>query len=259
MGKTRRFLADVFFRVIQLVLLPLGVVGYVIFMVKLTAFSRKSGISATVLASLYTRTMQHKLGTRRDDPAARLMKVMPNVPNAGLALSTIPTLAGHRLTGIVPKIYRFPYPGAPPMRHQSAARTTFYDEAVAKRIAWMRQYVILGAGFDTRAYRLPPESRVRCFEVDEPKTQAFKREMLKKAGVDTSRIEFVPADFRKEDSFEKLTAVGFDPAKPSLFTWESVMMFLDREAVESMFRRIAGTAAGSAPWPASPSRSYPKR
>src|SRR5262249_53553753 len=241
----RKFIGAAIFRTIQILLLPIWAVGYVIFVAKLIAYSRKSGASATVLASLYTRYMQHVLGTRRDEPAARLMKVMPNVPAWGLALSTAPSLAAHRLTGYVPKIYRYPYPGEPPMMHQSASRTTFYDEALARRLADVDQLAILGAGFDTRAYRLPADARVRCFEIDEPKTQAFKREMLKKAGVDTTRVTYVPAAFEQEDWFEKLVAAGFDPGKPSIFTWESVTMYLEREAVESTLRKIAGMAPGT--------------
>ncbi len=245
MGKPRRIVAATFFRIIQMILLPIGVIAYVHFVVKLVTFSRKSGTSATVLASLYTRYMQHKLGTRRDEPCARLMMVMPNVPHLGLVLETAPTLVAHRLTGYVPRIYRYPYEGVPPMTHQPASRTTFYDAALERHLVDIDQLVFLGAGFDTRSYRLRPEAGVRCFEIDEPKTQEFKREMLKKAGVDTSRVTYVPADFLSEDWLEKLVAAGFEPDKPSFFLWESVTMYLDRETVEGTMRKIAGTATGS--------------
>ena len=239
----RNIVAATIFRIIQIILLPIGAVGYVLFVIKLVAFSRRSGTSATVLASLYTRYMQHRLGTRRDEPCDRLMMVLPNVSHRGLRLETAPTLLVHRLTGYVPRIYHYPYEGVPPMKHQSAARTTFYDAALERHIAGINQLVILGAGFDTRAYRLA-ETRVRCFEIDTPKTQAFKREMLKKAGVDTTRVTYVHADFLEEDWFEKLVNAGFEPDKPSFFLWESVTMYLDREAVESTLRKIAGTATG---------------
>jgi methyltransferase (TIGR00027 family) len=130
------------------------------------------------------------------------------------------------------------------MKHQSAARTSFYDAALERHLAGINQLVVLDAGFDTRAYRLPAGARVRCFEVDKPKTQEFKREMLKKAGVDTTRVTYVTADFLEEDWFEKLVDAGFEPDKPSFFLWESVTMYLDREAVESTLRKISGTAAG---------------
>ncbi|HET9983345.1 MAG TPA: SAM-dependent methyltransferase [Longimicrobiales bacterium] len=242
----RNIVAASVFRIIQTALLPIGTVAYVPFVVKLVRFSRRSGTAATVLASLYTRYMQHRLGTRRDEPAARLMMVLPSVSHLGLRLETAPTRVAHRLTGYVPRIYRYPYPGVPPMMHQSAARTTFYDAAVQRHLPRIDQLVVLGAGFDTRAYRLPEGTRVRRFEVDTPRTQAFKREMLEKAGIDTTGVAYVPADFEEEDWLERLVGAGFDPDRPSLFLWESVTMYLDREAVEGTLRKIAGTAPGSA-------------
>src|SRR5436190_23974718 len=121
--------------------------------------------------------MQHQLGTRRDDPCDRMMTVLPNAPYWGLRLTTAPTLLAHRVTGHVPKIYRYPYEGVPPLMHEASARTTFFDEALQRHLADIDQLVILGAGLDTRSYRLPPGARVRCFEVDTPKTQPFKREI----------------------------------------------------------------------------------
>jgi len=184
------------------------------------------------------------LGTRLDDPVARLMMVLPNLSHLALRLVTTGgTLLVHRLTGYVPRIYRYPYEGDPPMAHESAARTTFFDAALTRHLRDIDQLVILGAGWDTRSYRMP--KGIRCFEIDTPKTQQTKRHMLKKAGLDTTRITFVPADFMTDDWLEKLVHAGFDPDKPTFFLWEAVTMYLDREAVESTLRKIAGTASGS--------------
>src|SRR5215510_10693307 len=232
-------------RILQIILVPIAAVAYVVLLIKLILYSRRSGVSATVLASFHTRWMQHKLGTRRDEPCARLMKVLPNVSELGTSLVAAPTLVGHRLTGYVPKIYRYPYEGVPPMTHQPAARTTFYDAALGRHLSSVEQFVILGAGLDTRSYRLPARVQVRCFEVDTPKTQAFKREMLRRAGVDASRITYVPANFQAKDWFNKLVEAGFKPDRPTFFLWESVTMYLDREAVVNTLRKIAGTATGS--------------
>ncbi|HZO33097.1 MAG TPA: SAM-dependent methyltransferase [Chloroflexota bacterium] len=234
------------FRAVQIAGLPVIVVAYLLFVLKMIGFSRRTGVSASILASFYPRWMMHQLGTRRDDPCVRLMRVLPNVSQLGLRLLTGPTLLAHRLTGHVPKIYRYPYPGVPPMKDQPAARTTFFDEALARHLADVDQLVILGAGLDTRSYRLPAGSSIRCFEVDTPWTQPFKRAMLKKAGIDTARVTFVPADFEREDWFEKIVAAGFDPSKPTFFLWEAVTMYLDREAVENTLRKVAGTVPGSA-------------
>src|SRR5262249_39948713 len=143
------------FRLIQILWLPVGAIGYVLFVVQLIMYSRRTGTSATVLASFYTRYMQHKLGTRRDEPCERLMRVLPTARHLGWRLGTAPPLAAHSLPGYVPRIYRSPSPGAPPMRHQGSSRTTFYDDALERYLPDVDQLVILGAGFDTRAYRLP--------------------------------------------------------------------------------------------------------
>jgi methyltransferase (TIGR00027 family) len=234
------------FRAVQAAALPIGIVGYAAFAVRLVQHTRRSGTSGSVLASLYTRYMQHELGTRQDEPCERVMRTMPSVSPVGLALSTTPTLVAHRLTGYVPKLYRYPYEGVPPMRHQSVARTTFYDQALERHLPRVGQFVVLGAGYDTRAYRLPEGTPVRCFEVDMPRTQALKREVLARAGVDAARVTFVPADFEEEDWLEKLLEAGFSLDVPSFFSWESVAMYLEREAVESTLRTIAGTAPGGA-------------
>ena len=242
-GNMRTIVAAAIFRLIQIAWSPIGLVGYVLLVITMILFSRTSGVSSTTLASLYTRRMQHKLGTRLDEPCERLTMVLPNVFYLALRLVTGGTLLAHCLTGYVPGIYRYPFEGEPQMAQEPAARTTFFDAALTRHLSDIDQLVLLGAGWDTRSYRMP--KGIHCFEVDTPKTQETKRQMLKKAGLDTTRITFVPADFMMEDWLEKLVHAGFDPDKPTFFLWEAVTMYLDREAVESTLRKIAGTASGS--------------
>jgi len=227
------------------VLLPVILVGYVIWVGKGIPGGRGSGVSGTAQGPLSARYFEHKLGTRQDEPASRLMMVLPGVPPLGLRLSAGPLLLAHRLTGYVPRAFRYPFEGDIPMQSEASARQTFFDSVVDRSLADISQFVILGAGFDTRAYRLPRDTRVRSFEVDTPKTQAIKREMLRKAGIDTTGVTFVSADFEKEDWLTRLVDAGFDPKEPALFIWEGVIIYLDREAVEATLRKIAGTAKGS--------------
>lgn len=254
--------AAALFRVIQLALFPAGTAGYLWALPKLLVYSRRTGVSATLLASLHTRFMQHRLGTRDDEPAERLMMVMPNVSRTGFSLVAAPTIAAHGATGYVPRVYRYPYEGEAPLRHQDSARTSFFDAALQRHLPGVGQLVILGAGFDTRAFRFSGADHVRCFEVDKPLTQAFKLGMLKRAGLSTQLASYVAADLRTQDWWSKLLAAGFDPDRPAFFLWEPVTMYLDRASVEATLRRIGGGAAGSvvsfdyfAPLPASPSTS----
>lgn len=238
-------LAALIFWSMQVVLLPVTIAGYLIFVGRLLKYSRRSPASSTILASFYTRWMQHMLGTRQDEPCARLMMILPNISRPGLLMVAGPTLLIHRLTGHVPKIFRYPYKGVPPFRDQPAARTTFFDLALQRHLANIDQLVILGAGLDTRSYRLKERNRPRCFEVDTPWTQQFKLEMLEKARLDATHVTFVAADFENEDWFEKLVEAGFKPDSPSFFLWESVTMYLDPAAVEGTLRRIATTTSGT--------------
>jgi methyltransferase (TIGR00027 family) len=99
----------------------------------------------------------------------------------------------------------------------------------------------------TRAFRLPRLGQIRCFEVDTPQTQAAKRQLLHKVGIDVTGIRFVAADFETEDWLARLVEAGFDPLEPAVFLWEGVIMHLDRPAVEStllgMYAYMAARAA----------------
>jgi methyltransferase (TIGR00027 family) len=224
---------------------PLILVGYVVWVGRIVTTGH-SGVSVTAQGPLTVRATEHSFGTRQDEAADRLLRVLPGVPHLGLWLTAGPVLLAHRLTGYVPRAFRYPFEGEVSPQYEAAARIGFFDAAVDRYLPDVAQFVILGAGFDTRAFRLPKDTPVRVFEVDAPKTQAVKRETLARAGIASSGVTFVPADFETEDWFARLTAAGFDPGEHTFFLWDGVMMYLDREAVEDTLRKIATTAPGSA-------------
>jgi methyltransferase (TIGR00027 family) len=230
---------------LSVLLFPVMVIGYGIWVGKALLAGRGSGVSGTAQGSLSARFFEHKLGTREDEPANRLMMALPTVPSLGLRLFVWPMLIAHRVTGYVPKAFRYPFEGEVPPQYEASARVTFFDAAVDRYLVGIDQFVILGAGFDTRAFRLPKGTRVHSFEVDAPKTQAIKLETLKKAGINSAGVRFVAADFGKEDWLSRLVDAGFDTGRPTLFILEGVIMYLNRAAVESTLRKIAGTAKGS--------------
>ena len=154
-------------------------------------------------------------------------------------------LLAYRLSGYVPPAFQYPFEGKVTLNNQASARQTFYDRAVDQYLADVAQFVILGAGFDTRAFRLSKQRPVPSFEVDTPKTMVIKQDVLKKAGIDLTGVTFVAADFEKEDWFNRLLEAGFEADKPSLFLWEGVTPYLEREAVEDTLRKIASVARGS--------------
>jgi methyltransferase (TIGR00027 family) len=131
------------------------------------------------------------------------------------------------------------------MRAHMVARQLLAEDTLAGAYErGVRQYVVLGAGFDTFAYRNPYDG-LRVFEVDFPATQAWKRQRLEEAGIDSSGAVFAPIDFETETIAEALERVGFDLSQPAVFAWLGVLMYLTPEAVEATFRAVAGMAKGT--------------
>jgi len=194
-------------------LFPATLTGYVLYIGKLIA-GRRSGISTSAQGPLLARFAQHALGTREDEPASRLLSALRGVSPLGLRLLSGPMVLAHRLTGHVPRAFKYPFEGDVPERYEGSARTAFFDDAIARHLDTIQQLVILGAGFDTRLYRRPTGARGRSFEIDAPRTQAAKREALQKAGIDSTGVTFVAAE--EAGPLTDQPGNGPRPARPSV-------------------------------------------
>jgi methyltransferase (TIGR00027 family) len=230
---------------IRIVFFPVWLVVVVLYEAHVILSSRKLGVSATALSPLTRRWLQHQLGLRQDEACAELIKVLPNHCYPGLRAAAFPLLLSHRLTGFVPRELRYPYEGIPPISHCTAVRSSFVDAAIERYLPGIEQFVVLGAGYDTRTVQLQHNRRTCCFEVDLPRTQQMKRELLQQCGVDISGIKFVSANFLTDNWLGNLEKAGFDPGKPTFFLWEGVTYYLSRDAMEKTFRTIATIAPGS--------------
>jgi methyltransferase (TIGR00027 family) len=128
-------------------------------------------------------------------------------------------------------------------------RTRLIDDAVRAFVAaGGRQVVVLGAGYDCRALRLPELTGARVLEVDHPATQRHKRDVLDRLGV-SSPSHYLAWDFEThpmDDLPGALADAGLDPAAPSATIWEGVTMYLTEAAIDASLRAIATwSAAGS--------------
>lgn len=121
-------------------------------------------------------------------------------------------------------------------------RVAFIDAVVGAAEA--RQVVILGAGLDTRAWRLEALRGARVFEVDHPDTQAWKRARTPSLGTPLAEVTFVPVDFARDNLATSLRAAGHDAARPTVWIWEGVIMYLGDDALR---RTLADVRALSAP------------
>lgn len=128
------------------------------------------------------------------------------------------------------------------------ARTRLIDERVAAALPGVQQVLILGAGFDTRAYRLAQLREAAVFEVDHPATQAAKRRiLLRGSGQIPANVRFVPVVFGTDDPATELAGRGFVSGAPTLVLWEGVTNYLDSASVDATFRFLASAIAPGSP------------
>ncbi|MQY29140.1 class I SAM-dependent methyltransferase [Nocardia aurantia] len=123
-----------------------------------------------------------------------------------------------------------------------ATRTVLIDEAVADRPT--TQLVILGAGLDGRAWRLPGLGDVVVYEVDQPASQQDKRERAGDLTPVAKELRWVPVEFGRDELGPALVAAGYDAALPSTWIWEGVLPYLTAAQVDST---LAAVGACSAP------------
>ena len=125
-------------------------------------------------------------------------------------------------------------------------RAAYTERALeAAVLTGTKQYVILGAGLDTFAFREPEFlSKHSVFEADHPLTQADKRERITRAGWTVpDNFTFIPVDFTKDSLTERLIAADFDPAAKSFFSWLGVTYYLSAEAIDTMLSALSTLCA----------------
>jgi len=127
-----------------------------------------------------------------------------------------------------------------------AARSRLAEDYLAGAVAaGVGQYVVLGAGLDTFAYR-NPHRHLRVFEVDFPATQEYKRALLADAGIVAPRnLTFVPLDFERKTLAEGLSEGGLDARLPAFFGWLGVAPYLSLEACRATLSTIGQMQPGS--------------
>jgi methyltransferase (TIGR00027 family) len=139
-------------------------------------------------------------------------------------------------------------PLSPYLRAFMAARSRYAEDELAAGVRrGVGQYVILGAGLETFAYRNPyPEGVLHVFEVDHPTTQTWKQARLEEIGITLPvDLTFAPVDFERQTLAEGLRGRGYDPGKCTFFSWLGVTEYLTTNAVMATLHFIASALGGS--------------
>jgi len=150
-------------------------------------------------------------------------------------------------SGYANQMERAMHPVGRDFRAFMAVRSRSVEDGLAEAVAnGVTQYVILGAGLDTFAYRNPFPG-LRVFEVDFPATQEWKRAMLHSAEITVPQdLTFVPLDFEHKTLAASLVEAGLDATIPAFFGWLGVVPYLSLEAFRATLQTIAALPAGSA-------------
>jgi methyltransferase (TIGR00027 family) len=129
---------------------------------------------------------------------------------------------------------------APGFHEHIISRTRFIDDLIEKSAKeGVEQYVILGAGYDSRAHRLELPSSLRIFEVDQPEVQDRKRSKLPTELPNSENVTYVAVDFAHQSLTERLLNAGYDKTKSTVFTLEGVTQYITKEAFNSTMNEVA--------------------
>lgn len=172
-----------------------------------------------------------------DDPLARHFLTWP--------LTLVARIAA--IPGVAKSVSAFIDRRWPGVRSSVVARTRLIDDAIAAALDnGIEQLVILGAGFDSRAYRLSRLRAIDVFEVDHPDTQAAKQSVVERLfSALPKHVRFVAVDFKRDDLMSAMCAAGYRASARTFILWEGVTNYLTEPAVDSTLRWCSRASAES--------------
>lgn len=170
-----------------------------------------------------------------DDLAARFLRA----PTRWLVTATPPNLMRHLTMATMER-------EGPGLWASMNCRKRYIADKVNESLDDIDAVVVLGAGFDTLAYRLARKTRIPIFEVDQPVNIARKTAAVRRVlGEQPVSVRLVPLDFEHDDVLDMLTGHGYRPDSRTFFVWEAVTQYLSAEAVDSTLKRLRQATSGS--------------
>ena len=143
-------------------------------------------------------------------------------------------LIGYKLNTFILKII------VPGLHEHLIARTKYLDEIVENNVKnGFKQYVILAAGYDSRAYRLKLPSDLKIFELDQSEVQKRKLAVLDKIITRSKKINYIDIDFNEDSIANKLLSAGFDSKKNTIFTLEGLSQYITKDSFSATLKEIS--------------------
>ena len=237
-----KLLSYLVFIPLQIVMIPFAVVGTILTGYKQILVSKRLGVSQTAIEIINGRWTMHIFGLRRDDETAALMGVLPNTSKLGLWLVLFPLWCNQKLRECV--LYpRVPKAGDETIADMVPARTQYFDAALTRRLADAEQFVLLGAGYDTRGMGELSSQIRTVFEVDQTIVQRHKRARLAAAGWTRAESHSLKWISTRTICSMPCKDVGFNPSLKTVFLWEGSTLYLSSEQVSDTLALIKENSA----------------
>ncbi len=231
---------------LQILFLPIVILGALLVAYKQIVVSKKLGLSMTAIEVINGRWTMHIFGMREDEATVSLAAALPNTSLFGPWLCLFPLWIKHKISGRLALYPRVPELGSETIADLIVARTLYFDRVIERAVGQVDQLVVMGAGYDMRAYGKLQCKNVSFFELDQPSVQTHKLASLESSGIASEHVTFVSVDFGNENAVERLIESGFDTSKKTLFLWEGVTLYLSEADVRKTMGDIRNTApAGS--------------
>ncbi len=239
----RKIFSLAIYFIVQILFIPLGIIGSILIYYKQMFVSKKLGVSSTAIEIINGRWTMDKFGLRKDYASVQLFNRLPNTTSIGQWMALFPLYLLSKLANqnlIYPTFKEAPDAS---LANLVTSRTVFIDRILKRSFQTSNQFVVLGAGFDTRCYGELIPGDCALYELDKRNTQDLKRVYLKEAGINTSNVNFVSVDFTTENWKQKLIAQGYDQNKTTTFLWEGVSLYLSEKDVRRTLLEIQSIAA----------------
>jgi methyltransferase (TIGR00027 family) len=224
---------------IQIIFIPLAIIGLVDAIYKEMGKSKKLGISFSAIKALQYRWLMHYFNTRPDSLSVSFTKKFPCESHFGMWSIMGALIISQRLFGFTTRLGKLVEPGEETSDSTAGIRVLMFDRIMEKYVDEMEQIVLPGAGFDLIALHFTKGKNVKVFELDQVNTLNVKVETLKKAGIKHDWITYIPVDYSNESWVDKLLEAGFDKTKKTLFLWQSVSLYLGADIVKETLRKMA--------------------
>ncbi len=234
----KRIILFLIYLIIQIIWIPIAIIGLIIGLYKEMYLSRKLDISFSAGQALQYRWIMHMFDTRTDSNTIAFTKKFPCESHFGLWAVMGPFIIMHKLFGFKSTFNSKVDFGYETLQKIAGNRVLLFDRIIEKYIDKVDQIVLPGAGFDLITNKYTKDKDIKVYELDQVNTIKMKLDTLRKANIDHDWITYITVDYNNESWSDKLLESGFDKNKKTLFLWQSVSLYLDEELVIDSLKKM---------------------